>query len=86
MNGLLRILAGVGVGAGLMYLLDPKRGAGRRALIRDKAIGIKNDLAEMAEKQAAHMRNRAQGLLHEANPKFANGEAENIGSEGIHPF
>ena len=59
MNGLFRILAVVGVGLGLMYLLDPNQGARRRALIRDKAVGMKNDLTEMAEKNAGHMRNKA---------------------------
>ena len=85
MNRLLGILAGVGAGLGLMYLLDPNHGARRRALIRDKAIGMKNDVAQMAEKQAAHMRNKAQGLLHEAKSTFANGETEHAESEGIRP-
>ena len=80
MNRLFGILAGVGVGLGLMYLLDPERGARRRALIRDKAIGTKNDITEMAEKKATHMRNKAQGLLHEAKSTFANGETENVES------
>ena len=80
MNRLFGILAGVGVGLGLMYLLDPERGARRRALIREKAIGMKNDITEMAEKKATHMRNKAQGLLHEAKSTFANGETENVES------
>ncbi len=80
MSNLLRILAGVGVGVGLMYLLDPDRGARRRALIRDKAIGMKNDLTQMAEAKATHMRNKAQGLLHEAKSTFSNGETENVES------
>jgi hypothetical protein len=80
MNRLFGILVGVGAGLGLMYLLDPERGARRRALIRDKAIGLKNDVAQMAEKQATHMRNKAHGLLHEAKSSFANGETENAES------
>ena len=85
MNRLFGMLVGVGAGLGLMYLLDPKEGARRRALIRDKAIGVRNDIAQMAEKQAAVISSRAQGLLHEAKSTFANGETENIESEGIHP-
>ena len=85
MNRLFGMLVGIGAGLGLMYLLDPKEGARRRALIRDKAIGMKNDIAQMAEKQATDISNRAQGLLHEAKSTFSNGESENIESEGIHP-
>jgi hypothetical protein len=81
MNRIFGILAGVGVGLGLMYIMDPERGARRRALIRDKAIGMKNDLTQMAEKNVTHMRNKAQGLLHEAKTTFSNGETENTGSE-----
>lgn len=80
MNKVLGLLVGVGAGIGLMYLLDPNQGACRRALIRDKAIGMKNDITQMAEAKAADMRNRAQGLLHEAKSTFSNGETENVES------
>jgi hypothetical protein len=49
-----------------MYLTDPEKGAGRRAMIRDKALGLKNDLADAAGKQARDLQNKAAGLLHEA--------------------
>ena len=66
MGKILGLLSGVGIGVALMYVLDPERGKRRRALIRDKAIGLKNDLSDMAEKKAVDMKNRAQGMLHEA--------------------
>ncbi len=34
------LLSGIGVGAALMYVLDPDRGRRRRALARDKAVSI----------------------------------------------
>lgn len=33
-----QLLTGIGVGFGLMYLLDPGRGARRRARVRDAAV------------------------------------------------
>ena len=38
MNKGLTFGAGLGLGTGIMYLLDPDRGKRRRALLRDKAI------------------------------------------------
>ena len=66
MGGGLAILAGIGIGAALMYFLDPDRGPRRRALLRDKLVSFTNTAGEAIESQARHLRNRAQGLAHEA--------------------
>lgn len=55
-------LAGVGLGAGLMYVFDPQMGCRRRALARDRAVGLAHEAREAAEVVAQDMRNRAQGL------------------------
>ena len=66
MNKTLALLGGIGAGAAAMYFLDPDRGARRRALVRDKAVGLKNDASQAITGKAKDLRNRAQGLAHEA--------------------
>lgn len=66
MNKVAAVLTGVGIGAGLMYLFDPDRGNRRRALMRDKAIGLSNDATDTIQGKAKDLRNRAQGYVHEA--------------------
>jgi hypothetical protein len=75
MNKALAILSGIGVGAALMYLFDPNGGRRRRALIRDKAVGLSNDARETVEAKARHLSNRAQGLMHEAKSLVSGDEA-----------
>jgi len=66
MNKTLAILGGIGAGAAAMYFLDPDQGTRRRALVRDKAIGLKNDATRVVTGRAKDLRNRAQGIAHEA--------------------
>lgn len=59
------LLAGLGLGAALMYLLDPGRGGRRRAQFRDKFIrGFRVGRREVIS-HAADIRNRAMGTLAE---------------------
>ena len=62
MNQALSLLTGVGIGAGLMYILDPQTGRRRRALVRDKMVGAAHKAQDVAETVGRDMRNRAQGL------------------------
>jgi hypothetical protein len=66
MTKILAVVGGIGAGAALMFLLDPDRGRRRRALIRDKAVGLSHDFQRAVHKKSTHLSNRAQGLLHEA--------------------
>jgi hypothetical protein len=68
MNQAYSFLAGAGVGAGLMYILHPQEGRRRRALTRDKVVGLARQAQDAAEVVAKDMRNRAQGLASEFAP------------------
>ena len=58
------------IGAGLAYLLDPDRGARRRARVRDKAIHTKHKLAEGLGGTTRDLRNRAGGVVAELRARF----------------
>src|SRR5947209_8543715 len=40
MNRGITLIGGLGLGAGLMYLLDPERGRRRRTLLRDRLVSL----------------------------------------------
>ena len=66
MNRIFAILGAVGAGAALMYLFDPNGGRRRRALIRDKAVGISHDVTDAIGAKSRDLSNRAKGFVHEA--------------------
>ena len=55
------LLAGVAIGAGTMFLLDPDRGGRRRALIRDKAARAANKTTDGLDALRRDVGNRARG-------------------------
>lgn len=67
-------LVGVGVGAALMYFLDPDRGSRRRALVRDKFDAAANKTADYAGKMKRDLRNRAYGVVAETKSLFRSEE------------
>src|SRR5205085_3784974 len=64
------LLSGIGVGAALMYILDPDRGGRRRALIRDKVVRASNATQCYVGKMSRDLSNRAQGLVAETKNLF----------------
>ena len=64
MNKALTFGAGLGLGTGLMYLLDPDRGRRRRALLRDKGAWALRKTGDCIEVTTHDLRNRAQGITH----------------------
>ena len=59
------LLAGLGLGAALMYVLDPKRGARRRALIRDQATSALRTGRREFRHRTADLKHRAEGAMAE---------------------
>ena len=53
-------LAAFGLGAAIMYILDPESGSRRRAYARDKALDAANDAVDAIGNTARGVRSRAQ--------------------------
>jgi uncharacterized membrane protein len=66
MNNTKSVMSCLGIGAGLMYFLDPAAGRRRRALVRDKVIRGWNKAGNAIEATACDLSNRARGLMAEA--------------------
>ncbi len=70
------LLSGLGVGAALMYVLDPERGRRRRALARDKAVSLANKTGDAVSRRSRDLANRARGLAAEARSAFDREEGD----------
>lgn len=70
---------GAGLGAGLMYLLDPQGGRGRRAVARDKTVSALKQGGEKAAKTSRHLGNKTKGLAAQAGSKLRKSDlADNL--------
>ena len=67
---------GAGLGAGLMYLLDPQGGRRRRALARDKTVGALKTGGNAALKKSKDLGNRTKGLVLDAGSLLHRGEVD----------
>ena len=77
--------AGLMMGAGLMYLLDPDRGRRRRARLRDRFVHGAHEAERLGDSTAAsarHIRNRGRGLLAEARATLRDEQVEDTVLEG----
>jgi hypothetical protein len=66
----LTLLSGVGLGAGLMYLLDPQGGGRRRAVARDKAVSGLKKGGQALRKTSIDVGNRTRGLVAQASSRL----------------
>ncbi len=78
LNTLLGVIGGLGLGAGLMFIIDPSRGRRRRALIRDQMVHTGHLLARAIGVTSRDLSNRASGLLAIGNQIF---EREAVSNE-----
>jgi hypothetical protein len=78
LNGTLAMAA---LGAGVMYLLDPQQGRRRRALLRDKAVRLGHETAELAGRASRDLGNRTRGLGSLAAGAL---RREQVGDEVLH--
>ncbi|MEJ2706027.1 MAG: SRPBCC family protein [Anaerolineales bacterium] len=74
MNKFTSILAGIGIGAGFMYYLDPERGNRRRALVKDRFMSAKRQADDAIDGTVRDLRNRSKGLLAETAARLSNEE------------
>lgn len=71
MKNVLALTAGLGAGAGLMYLFDPGRGRARRRHIAAEASGVFHRDQKKLRKRGKHVMNRVRGLVSEAVSTFS---------------
>ncbi|MEX0777158.1 MAG: BON domain-containing protein [Phycisphaeraceae bacterium] len=76
-GGALLVGAALGIAAGavLMYLLDPDRGARRRAIARDKAMSVARHAGQSVRKQALYNYGKMRGLVAKAQAPFRHDSA-----------
>lgn len=72
------LTAGVLIGAGLAYLLDPQRGRTRRAMMRDRAFSAARQSRRRAERHGRRIRDQAQGAAAEARRAFTPDDADDL--------
>jgi hypothetical protein len=76
MNQKAALLGGIGLGIGLMYMLDPAMGRRRRALMRDKALHCWKKTGNAIGATSRDMANRARGLTEGIRSKAVEGDVD----------
>ncbi len=76
MRQLSGFVAGVALGAGVMFLLDPTSGRRRRHLLRDRVVSSGRDMTAAADSTASRIRNKARGMVAEARSRFSAQDVE----------
>ena len=90
MNKALAILVGAGVGAGAMYMLDPKSGRRRRAMLRDQCSSAAHNSSRYMRRLSRDVTHRASEIAAETRSLLHNGtdlvdETKERVKEGLSP-
>lgn len=72
MGKLSSLFYGLGIGAGLMYFLDPQSGERRKAMVRDKITSTRRSADEAVETGLRNLRSQASGLVAEGIALMSN--------------
>jgi uncharacterized membrane protein len=69
------LLTTLGVGAGLMYFMDPQHGTRRRTMVIDRANRFVNNIDVSIDTAVQDARNRARGVLSEMTARLSDQDA-----------
>jgi hypothetical protein len=78
-----KFIGGILAGIGIAYLLDPDRGARRRAEVRDKAVTLGRRLANDLDAGTRDLRSRAKDTAAELKAKFQNERSDVIDETNV---
>ena len=70
------VLVGAGIGAAVIFMMDPAVGGRRRALVRDKIAHAGRLTRDGLDATARDMRNRARGITARTRGRLWNGEVD----------
>lgn len=70
MNNGLKVAGGLGLGAGLLLLIDPSTGRRRLKKLRDKVLSLASESEQALGRTSRDLRNRAQGAMAEARARL----------------
>jgi hypothetical protein len=65
-------LGSLGLGAGIVYYIDPDRGRTRRAKLRDKFVHFTNETGDFFSRTGRHLRNKMYGYYAEGRSAASN--------------
>jgi BON domain len=70
------VLVGAGIGAAVIFMMDPAGGGRRRALVRDKIVRASRLTRDGLDATARDMGNRARGIAAATRSRLSNGEVD----------
>lgn len=73
---LLTLAGGIGLGAAVMYFMDPERGRRRRALVRDQVAHLAATVPTGVRATRRDLTNRSRGLVATVRGRFADDSAD----------